>query len=106
MGTVSALCLNETRALWDCGETGRSPVAVVIVAPAGENISVENVSVENMGILYSFSDRRSSVNSPPPCELTAKEEFKERKVPYQEAQICQVSWPYLHSQVHSPSSEF
>lgn len=48
---------------------------------------------------------RSSVSSPPPHELTAKEkEFKDRKVPPQESHICWVKsefW-YLHLQKHWP----
>lgn len=47
----------------------------------------------------------SSVNSPPPCELTAKEEeFKDRKVPHLESQICWVKSEFwcLHLQTHWP----
>lgn len=97
--TGTKFCLHETRTLWDHGESGSSPVDTV--APTTENISMKNISMENRGMLHSFSSRHLSANSQPPCELTAKEEFQEGKV--QEAQICQVSCPYLHSQVHPPS---
>lgn len=103
---LSARCLRETRTAWDWGKTDCSPVAEATVPPTRENISMENISMENMGMWHLLSGKHLSVNSPPPCELPAKEEVKERKFPHQQAQICEVSWPYLHSVSPSSSLEF